>query len=146
MWNEIKNDKCKSMVVVLGIIVFVVGIVVTGFIAGNTYALNADYYCPLDEGLPVYIGSDEYYCSFDTVSIPSSSFDVGDSVKDDADCKEYLNELGYTQITSDVGYYCTYAAVRNSCYVCSSNNSYEWSGLFLLLIVLVVKPGKWFLI
>ena len=61
MFNGIKNDISKSIVFVLSIIVFVVGIVATIVNSNETYALSVDdYHC--GTGNTLYEKNDNYYC------------------------------------------------------------------------------------
>lgn len=118
LFEEIKQDKLKFATVCVAFVVFAVSIVIAMVNVNDTYAIsNSDgYVCPLDGGAAVYgeihNGVTGYYCSLKNVLVSTSSYGVGDDVSSDEDCKLYLKEAGYTKITTDAGYYCSYEAVK----------------------------------
>ena len=112
----IKKDKIKTIVIGISCLVFIVGLVMTIVNTGDTYAVEAGgYYCPIGGDTPIFgtisDGKTGYYCSIINVEVATSSFDVGDNVEDAGLCADYLDEAGYTQVTSGAGVGCTYEAI-----------------------------------
>ena len=127
LFDQIKNGELNFGNVTLSIVLSVMVVMLIIINSGHTYALTgADYDCPLGGGTPVYSeihdGVMGYYCAFGTVEVATSNFKVGDSVKDDADCIAYINEVGgYELVTTDAGFYCTYVAVYKNKFTITFN-------------------------
>lgn len=114
--ENIKNEKLKSIVIAISIVVFIVGLIMTITNTGDTYAVENDgYYCHLGGGTPTYgtisEGQSGYFCSIEKVEIATTNFAVGNDLSDDSKCVKYLEEAGYLNVTTGVGSYCTYVAI-----------------------------------
>ena len=126
----------KVRVGVAMICLLMIGLVGVASLQNESYALSADdYECKLgNEGTTIIYGSiatnkSGYYCDIKSVTKATATYKVGDSLLDDSDCAAYLNEAGYTQVTTGAGIYCTYVATekKKSCYQClSPNNILYW--------------------